>query len=70
MRLYDSRLESAGSRDVPPGTIVGCDASGLTVVAANGAVRVGKARLDGTREKKPAAEIVAALGLTVGSRLT
>jgi methionyl-tRNA formyltransferase len=69
LRLYDSRLDSAAAREAPAGTLLACDASGLTVAAAGGAVRVGKARVDGTRDKKPAGEIAATLGLKVGDRL-
>jgi methionyl-tRNA formyltransferase len=69
LRLYESRLVSTESPGAPAGTVLGADASGLTVAAADGAVRVGKARVDGTRDKKPAGEIAATLGLKVGGPL-
>lgn len=72
VRLYESRrADSTGqaAASPPPGTVLACDAAGLVVAAADGAVRLGKARLEGTREKKPAAEVVTAFGVAVGDRL-
>jgi methionyl-tRNA formyltransferase len=73
LRLYESRRADtatiSGATDAAPGTILAYDAAGLVVAAADGAVRLGKARLEGTREKKPAAEVVRALGIAVGDRL-
>jgi methionyl-tRNA formyltransferase len=67
LRLYDShRVDAAAG--AAAGTIVACDAAGLVVAAGDGAVCFGKARLEGTREKKSAAEVVAALGLLPGDR--
>lgn len=66
VRLYESRRADGGG---PAGTILACDAGGLTVAAGAGAVRFGKARIDGTRDKRPAAEVAAALGLGAGDRL-
>jgi methionyl-tRNA formyltransferase len=66
LRLYESkRVSGAGAA----GTILGCDASGLTVAVGDGAVQFGKARVDGTRDKKAACEVVGALGLGTGGRL-
>jgi len=68
LRLYESRrVEDAGV--AAPGTIVASDAAGVVVAAGGGAVRCGKARVEGTREKKPAAEVLATLGIGVGTRL-
>ncbi len=69
VRLYDSRRADAASAGAAPGIILACDAAGLVVAAGDGVVRAGKARREGTREKAPAAEVVAALGLGVGDRL-
>ena len=66
LRLYESKRATGNGS---PGSILGCDASGLTVATADGAVRFGKARIDGSRDKKPAGEVVPALGLKVGARL-
>ncbi len=68
VRLYESRRADAPGAAAAPGTIVASDAAGIVVAAAEGAVRLGKARLEGTREKKPAAEVLAVLGLAVGDR--
>jgi methionyl-tRNA formyltransferase len=62
LRLYESRLAVGGG---VPGTVLAYDDGGLVVAAGDGAVRLGKARLDGTKEKKAAAEI----GVAVGARL-
>ncbi len=66
LRLYDSRRVAAAGGAA--GTILACGADGLVVAAGEGAVRFGKARLEGTREKKPAAEVAAAAGLEAGDR--
>jgi methionyl-tRNA formyltransferase len=66
LRLYESRrAEGSGAS----GTLLALGPDGITIATADGAVRVGKARIDGTRDKRPAAEAAAALGLSVGSRL-
>lgn len=66
LRLYESRrAEGSGV----PGTILAIGPDGITIATAADAVRAGKARVDGTRDKLPAAEAAAALGLSVGSRL-
>src|SRR5207245_11260609 len=68
LRLYESRrVEDDGV--AAPGTIVASDVAGVVVAAGGGAVRFGKARVEGTREKKPAAEVLATLGIGVGARL-
>ncbi len=69
MRLYDSHLDATAGAATSPGTILACDATGSIVVAAGaGAVRVGKARLDGSREKAAAGAVASGLGLRVGDR--
>lgn len=66
LRLYESRrVEGQGT----PGAIVALGVDGMTIATAAGAVRVGKARIEGTRDKVSAADAAAALGLSVGSRL-
>jgi methionyl-tRNA formyltransferase len=66
LRLYESRrAEGTGT----PGTVLAITADGITIATANGAIRAGKARVEGTKEKLPAADAAAALGLNVGSRL-
>ena len=68
LRLYESRVAPEGGG--APGTVLALgDDGALTVAAGEGAVRLGKARVDGTRDKRPAAEAAAALGLAVGGRL-
>jgi len=66
LRLYESRRADGGGA---LGTILALDAGGMTVAAADGAVRVAKARVDGTPDKRPASEVLASLGLRVGDRL-
>ncbi|MEB2285385.1 MAG: hypothetical protein B6D46_00955 [Polyangiaceae bacterium UTPRO1] len=66
LRFYESR-RAAG--EGIPGTILALAPDGVTIATGGGAVRVGKARIDGAPEKLPAAEVAAALGLGVGSRL-
>ncbi len=66
VRLYESRrADGAGA----PGTVLALGADGITVATGEGAIRAGKARVEGTRDKVPAAEAAAPLGLVVGSRL-
>jgi methionyl-tRNA formyltransferase len=66
LRLYDSR-RVAGSG--APGAVLALGSDGITIATGGGAIRAGKARVDGTRDKLPAAEAAAALGITVGTRL-
>ena len=66
LRLYESRCAEGSAA---PGTILALDAGALVVAAGEGALRLGKARIDGTHDKRPAAEVVAGLGLAVGDRL-
>jgi methionyl-tRNA formyltransferase len=66
LRLYESRR--AGG-DAAPGTILTLGGGEMVVAAGNGAVRLGRARVEGSREKRPAAEAAASLGLSVGDRL-
>lgn len=61
VRCFDARRCDAGSA---PGRIAAIDASGLTVGALGGAIRIG--RLRAGAKKLPAAEAAAALGLAVG----
>jgi methionyl-tRNA formyltransferase len=66
LRLYESgRASGSGA----PGTVLALGADGMTVATGDGAVRVAKARIDGTKDKVAAADAAAALGVTVGSRL-
>jgi methionyl-tRNA formyltransferase len=66
LRLYESRkAEGQGA----PGTVLALDATGMTVATGAAAVRVGKARVEGTKDKRAAAEAAAVLGITVGARL-
>lgn len=66
VRLFESRrAEGKGT----PGTVLAIGADGITIATADGAIRAGKARIDGTKDKLAAAEIAATLGLSVGSRL-
>jgi len=66
LRLYESRRVVG---DGLPGTILGFDAGAVLVAAHGGALRLGKARLDGTREKHSAAEMIRGIGLDIGHRL-
>lgn len=66
LRLYESRTAEGNGA---PGTVLAVGPDGLTVATGAGAIRAGKARIDGTKEKLAAAEIAATLGLVVGSRL-
>ena len=66
VRFYESRrAEGQGT----PGTVLALGPDGVTIATGDGAIRAGKARVDGTKEKLAAAEIAATLGLGVGSRL-
>jgi len=67
LRLYDSRIADGSGA---AGTVLALDDAGITVATGDGAVRLGKARVDGTKEKKPAAETAADAGIEVGTRLT
>jgi methionyl-tRNA formyltransferase len=69
LRLYESRRQPSGSAGAAPGTIVALDGGAVVVAAADGVVRVGKARVDGTREKTAASDATSAVGLRVGDRL-
>jgi len=66
LRLYESRrAEGQGT----PGTVLALGPDGMTIATGAGAVRVGKARIDGTKEKVAATEAAGASGIGVGSRL-
>jgi methionyl-tRNA formyltransferase len=66
LRLYESRRAAGAGA---PGTILALDEAGMTLAAGEGAVRVARARVEGEKEKRPAAEAAAALGLRPGSWL-
>ncbi len=66
LRLYESRR--AGGQGAP-GTVLELGPDGMTVATGESAVRVGKARIDGTKEKVAAAAAAETLGIQVGSRL-
>jgi methionyl-tRNA formyltransferase len=66
LRLYESRRADAQGA---AGTVLALGPDGMTIATGRGAVRVGKARVDGTKDKVAAAEAAAALGITVGSRV-
>lgn len=66
LRLYESRRAAGAGA---PGTVLALGADGMTIATGDGAIRVGKARLDGMKDKVAAADAAAALALTVGSRL-
>ncbi len=70
VRLYESRRVDGGAATSPPGTILAMETSGVLVATGGGVVRFAKARIDGTREKCSAREILTALGVGVGDRLT
>jgi methionyl-tRNA formyltransferase len=66
LRLYESRrADGTGA----PGTVLAIGTDGITIATSDGAIRAGKARIDGTKEKVPAPDAAATLALTVGSRL-
>lgn len=65
LRLYESRRAEGGGT---PGEILALD-GGMVVATGAAAVRIGKARVEGSRDKRPAAEAAALLGLGVGARL-
>ena len=69
LRLYESRRVDAGDAAAVPGTVLTSDGSGVVVATGGGTVQFAKARVEGTREKKPASEALAALGLGIGDRL-
>ena len=66
VRLYESRRASGTGA---PGTVLAIGPDGVTIATADGAIRAGKARIDGTKDKLAAADVAATLGLAVGSRL-
>jgi methionyl-tRNA formyltransferase len=66
VRLYESRR--AEGKGVP-GTVLAIGSDGVTIATGDGAIRAGKARVDGTKDKLAAADVAAVLGLTIGSRL-
>src|SRR6185369_9571444 len=56
VRLYESRRAGDTTvADAPPGTVLAADGAS-TIATGDGAIRLGKARVEGTREKRPAAE--------------
>lgn len=66
VRFYESRrAEGKGA----PGTVLAIGTDGITIATGDGAVRAGKARIDGTKDKLAAADVASALGLSVGKRL-
>lgn len=66
VRFYESRrAEGKGA----PGTVLAIAADGITIATGDGAIRAGKARIDGTKNKRAAADVASTLGLSVGSRL-
>ncbi len=68
LRLYESRRTDVSSGGAAPGTLLGLDGAAIVVAAGDGAVRIGKLRVEGTREKLPAAEALAAVGMKTGNR--
>jgi methionyl-tRNA formyltransferase len=64
LRLYEPHRVAG---DAAPGTVLACDAGGLTIAAAGGAVRCARARNGGG--KAAAADVARAIGLAVGARL-
>ena len=68
VRWYESH-RADGPTSAAQGTIVATGEDGVVIAAADGAVRIGKARIDGTAEKKAAAEIIVSLGLAPGASL-
>jgi methionyl-tRNA formyltransferase len=68
IRLYESRLEERRA-DGAPGSLLALHDGAAVVAARGGVLRLGKARVEGTKDKRTAAEVLAALGLTLGSRL-
>jgi methionyl-tRNA formyltransferase len=66
VRLYESRRAPGSGA---PGTVLAIGADGLTIATGDGAIRAGKARIDGTKDKLAAADVAATLGIGVGSRL-
>jgi len=66
LRLYESRrVDGQGA----PGTVLAIGPEGITIATGDGAVRTGKARVEGTREKVAAADAAGALGIGVGARV-
>jgi len=67
LRLYESRIVSAPPAPVPPATVIGVDAQGITVATRDGAIRCARARDGGS--KAAAAEVARALRLEPGGLL-
>ena len=68
VRWYESRRTTEAPH-AAPGTIVASGDDGAVIATGDGAVRVGKARIDGTGDKRAAAEVVASIGLRAGDRV-
>ena len=68
MRWYESRLAPDAAK-AAAGTIIAAGEDGVVIAAADGAVRLAKARIDGTSEKRGAADALASLGLAAGARV-
>jgi methionyl-tRNA formyltransferase len=68
LRCYESRLAGAAGGDTP-GRVLALDEGALVIAAGGGAVRIGKARVEGTKDKVAAAEAAGALGIGVGATL-
>jgi methionyl-tRNA formyltransferase len=66
LRLFEPKRTS-GAPGAAPGTVVALDGTGVTIAAGDGVVRCARARGDGP--KAAAAEVLAALGVSVGTRL-
>jgi methionyl-tRNA formyltransferase len=65
IRLYEPhRVDSTAG--APPGTVLALAAEGVTIAATRGAVRCARARID--KSKAAASEILAPLGVRVGTR--
>ncbi len=64
VRVFDVALEPPAK--ATPGSVVGCDASGLVVALRGGALRIARVRGDGAKE--PAQAFAARVGLAVGGR--
>ncbi len=68
VRWYESRRTTEAPH-AAPGTIVASGDDGAVIATGDGAVRVGKARVDDTGDKRAAAEVVASIGLRAGDRV-
>ncbi len=69
LRLYESRRTTATGDGAAPGTILAVDGGAIVVAAGDGVVRLGKARIEGTREKVAAADALAVASVRPGDRL-